>query len=77
MRQGIFDFGKKLENCSNRAAREQLQARINEMNQESADSELAIHDLGLKLHRAYRRRDKRDGGEGPTHLWVSRVTAPP
>ncbi|KAF8542459.1 hypothetical protein BDD12DRAFT_876254 [Trichophaea hybrida] len=49
---------------------------LEELNQEYADAEKSAHDLGLKLYRAYRRKDKRDGLEGPTHLWVSRVTAP-
>jgi uncharacterized coiled-coil protein SlyX len=59
-----------------RGLRERLKQRLDCLNQEYADAEKAAHDLGLKLYRAYRRQDKRDGVEGPTHLWVSRVTAP-
>jgi hypothetical protein len=59
-----------------RGLRERLRERLDGLNQEYADAEKAAHDTGLKLYRAYRRQDKRDGVEGPTHLWVSRVTAP-
>jgi len=59
-----------------RSRRDRLKARLDDLNQDYADAEKLHHDLGLKLYRAYRRRDKREGVEGPTHLWVSRVTAP-
>jgi hypothetical protein len=61
---------------TDRGLRERLKQRLDGLNQEYADAEKSAHDLGLKLYRAYRRQDKRDGVEGPTHLWVSRVTAP-
>ena len=61
---------------SSRAAREQFRPQLDELQIQYADVEKASHELGLKLCRAYRRRDLRAGIEGPTHLWVSRVTAP-
>jgi len=54
--------------------REQLKSRLEELHGEYADAEKAAHDTGLKLYRAYRRTDKKNGVDGPTHLWVSRVT---
>ena len=54
--------------------REQLKSRLEELHNEYADAEKAAHDTGLKLYRAYRRTDKKNGVDGPTHLWVSRVT---
>jgi hypothetical protein len=54
--------------------REQLKSRLEELRGEYADAEKAAHDTGLKLYRAYRRTDKKNGVDGPTHLWVSRVT---
>ena len=61
---------------SSRATREQFRPHLDELQSQYADLEKASHELGLKLCRAYRRRDLRAGTEGPTHLWVSRVTAP-
>ncbi|KAI5788416.1 hypothetical protein EDC01DRAFT_660044 [Geopyxis carbonaria] len=58
----------------NPAVREQMKTRLGEINQAYADVEKALHDVGMRLHRAYRRLDKMTGN-GPTHLWVSRVTA--
>lgn len=70
----IYEVEGKMGNS--RAAREQFRPQLDELQGQCADVEKALHDLGLKLCRAYRRRDLREGIEGPTHLWVSRVTAP-
>jgi len=59
----------------NPAMREKMKGQLEDMQQKLADVEKEIHETGLKLRRAIRRREKRDGYEGPTHLWVSRVTA--
>jgi hypothetical protein len=60
---------------STMAGRTQLKEMLEHLNQEFSDVEMMAHDVGLKLYRAYRRKDKRDGYDGPpTHLWVSRVT---
>jgi hypothetical protein len=32
------------------------------------------HELGLRLHRAWRRKDNREQAGEPTGLWVRRVT---
>lgn len=77
LRSEIWRIEQTVKNASTeRPLRDRLNSRLEELNQDYADAEKAAHDLGLKLYRAYRRRDKRDGIEGPTHLWVSRVTAP-
>jgi len=75
LRKKIYDLEVEIP-MSSRSVRDQLKAQLEELNQQYADTEKSAHDLGLKLYRAYRRKDKRDGNEGPTHLWVSRVTAP-
>lgn len=59
----------------NAAVREQMKGELEDLQQQLADVEKEIHETGLKLHRAIRRREKREGYEGPTHLWISRVTA--
>ncbi|KAI5858577.1 hypothetical protein BZA05DRAFT_381768 [Tricharina praecox] len=77
LRQEIWGIEQRMKAATmERAQREKLKVRLEGLNQEYADAEKLHHDLGLKLYRAYRRRDKREGVEGPTHLWVSRVTAP-
>ncbi|KAI5838668.1 hypothetical protein DFP73DRAFT_449822, partial [Morchella snyderi] len=57
----------------NRGAREDMNKRLAELDQQLADVEKEVHENGMKLHRAWRRKDKKMGIEGPTHLWVSRV----
>lgn len=57
----------------NPIAREDMNKRLGELVPELADVEKEIHETGMKLHRAWRRRDKNMGSERPTHLWVSRV----
>lgn len=77
LRQEIWAIEQRMEAATmERSQRDRLKARLEDLNQEYADTEKLHHDLGLKLYRAYRRRDTREGVEGPTHLWVSRVTAP-
>lgn len=57
----------------NPLAREDMKKRLGELVQDLAGVEKEIHEIGMKLHRAWRRRDKSMGREGPTHLWVSRA----
>jgi len=33
------------------------------------------HEVGLRLHRVHKRRDKDDNYEHPTGLWIKRVTS--
>lgn len=58
----------------NPIARGDMNRRVQELERELADVEKECHEVGMKLHRAWRRRDRKMGREGPTHLWVSRVS---
>lgn len=57
----------------NRGTREEMKEQMEILNNAVADVDKELHDLGMKLHRAYRRFEERSGKEGPTHLWISRV----
>lgn len=48
--------------------------RIQALRDELNEIGLQEHDIGLKLHRAQRRREEDEGYEGFTTLWVRRVT---
>ena len=54
--------------------REVEKQKVEGLRQELAELQREEHDLGLKLHRAYKRRDKEAEYE-PTGLWVRRVAA--
>lgn len=56
-----------------RRKREEEKKKIEALRDEEAEVVREEHELGLKLHRAYKRRDK-DGIYEPTTLWVRRVT---
>jgi hypothetical protein len=47
--------------------------KVEGLREELADVVRAEHDVGLRLHRALKRRDRNDIYE-PTGLWVRRVT---
>ncbi|OTB08736.1 hypothetical protein M426DRAFT_18814 [Hypoxylon sp. CI-4A] len=53
--------------------REREKQKVEALRLELADVERESYDLGLKLHRAYKRLD-RDAEYEPTTLWVRRVT---
>jgi hypothetical protein len=77
LRREIYDLEQVLPpnpSTHNPVARREMQARRDQLVQDLADVEKDLHEMGMKLHRAWRRRDKKMGTEGPTHLWVSRVT---
>ncbi|RPA92988.1 hypothetical protein L873DRAFT_1707483 [Choiromyces venosus 120613-1] len=77
LRREIYDLEQVLPpnpSTHNPVARREMQARRDQLVQDLADVEKEVHEMGMKLHRAWRRRDKKMGREGPTHLWVSRVT---
>ncbi|CUS14823.1 unnamed protein product [Tuber aestivum] len=77
LRREIYDLEQVLPpnpSTHNPVARREMQTRRDQLVQELADVEKEVHEMGMKLHRAWRRRDKKMGTEGPTHLWVSRVT---
>lgn len=77
LRREIHDLEQVLPpnpSTHNPVARREMQARRDQLIQDLADVEKELHEMGMKLHRAWRRRDKKMGAEGPTHLWVSRVS---
>jgi hypothetical protein len=53
--------------------RESEKKKVETLRQELADVQREEYELGLKLHRAYKRLDREAGGE-VTGLWVRRVT---
>lgn len=56
-----------------RAKREAEKFKVESLREEEADIRKEEHELGLRLHRAYKRKDK-DAVYEPTTLWVRRVT---
>jgi len=56
-----------------RRKREAEKMKIERLRIEEADVKREEHDIGLRLHRAWKRRDK-DAVYEPTGLWVRRVT---
>lgn len=56
-----------------RRKRELEKKQIEGLRQEEADIRREEHEVGLKLHRAWKRKDKQAGYE-ETGLWVRRVT---
>lgn len=53
--------------------REMEKRKVEELKKELADVQREEHELGMKLHRAYKRLDQRAEYE-PTSLWVRRAT---
>ncbi|TAQ87018.1 hypothetical protein B7494_g4641 [Chlorociboria aeruginascens] len=56
-----------------RRKREEEKRKVEFLREEEADVKRLEHELGLRLHRAWKRRDK-DAIYEPTGLWVRRVT---
>jgi hypothetical protein len=56
-----------------RRKRELEKMKIERLRTEEADVRREEHDIGLRLHRAWKRRDK-DAVYEPTGLWVRRIT---
>lgn len=56
-----------------RTKREVEKMKVERLREEEADVRRQEHEIGLRLHRAYKRRDKNAEYE-PTGLWVRRVT---
>lgn len=56
-----------------RRKREREKIKVEALRTEEADIRREEHDIGLRLHRAWKRRDK-DAVYEPTGLWVRRVT---
>jgi len=56
-----------------RRKRDEEKRKVEGLREEEADVRRQEHEIGLRLHRAYKRRDK-DAIYEPTGLWVRRVT---
>jgi hypothetical protein len=56
-----------------RAERER-EKRVQGLRDELNEIALLEHDVGLKLHRAYKKREKEEGSEG-TALWIKRIAS--
>ena len=56
------------------AARAEVKKTVASLNKELADIGQEEHEVGLKLHRAQKKRDKENIYE-PTGLWVRRITS--
>jgi hypothetical protein len=55
------------------AKRRETEKRRKEFEDELAEIGREEHDVGLRLHRAWKRREREDGAAGTT-LWIRRVT---
>ena len=62
-----------VETAEVRRKREEEKRLIEDLKEEEADIRRQEHDLGLKLHRAWKRKDN-DAAYESTGLWVKRVT---
>jgi len=56
-----------------RRKRDEEKRKVEGLREEEADVRREEHEIGLRLHRAYKRKDK-DAVYEPTGLWVRRVT---
>src|SRR5450432_2163751 len=54
--------------------REEVKRTIKGLEGELADIIQEEHDVGLRLHRAQRKKDREEMYENPTGLWIKRVT---
>ncbi|KAI5805536.1 hypothetical protein DFH27DRAFT_524023 [Peziza echinospora] len=54
--------------------RAEIRDRIKALKADLAAVEKEIFDVGMSIHRAWKRRCK-EGSEGPTHLWIHNVAA--
>lgn len=57
------------------AAREEVKKTVASLNSELADIKREDHEIGLKLFRAYKKRDDDGSYGGSTSFWVKRVTS--
>lgn len=57
------------------SAREEVKKTVNGLNNELAEIRREEHEIGLKLLRAWKKRDEQDLYGGGTGLWVKRVTS--
>jgi hypothetical protein len=57
----------------NQMARSEMKTRLEDLRQELAGIQHEEHETGLRLHRAWRRKERNDMYGEPTTLWVRRV----
>ena len=57
------------------ATREEVKRTIASLTNELAEINHEKHDIGMRMHRAQRKRDRDDGYSNPTGLWIKRVTS--
>ncbi|KAE8341021.1 hypothetical protein BDV24DRAFT_132753 [Aspergillus arachidicola] len=57
------------------AARDEVKKTVASLNNELADINKEEHDIGMKLFRAWRKRDEQECNGGSSGLWVKRVTS--
>ncbi|KZF19783.1 hypothetical protein L228DRAFT_241535 [Xylona heveae TC161] len=56
------------------ASRDEMRVMVDRLKAEMAEIGLEEHELGIKLHRAWKRKDESEPAE-PTSLWIRRVTS--
>jgi len=54
--------------------REEEKRKVEGLREEEAEVRRSEHELGLRLHRAWKRRDRDEANFEPTSIWVRRVT---
>jgi chromosome segregation ATPase len=54
--------------------RREVEKQITNLEQELDDIGREEHEVGLRLHRAQKKRDRENCYENPTGLWIKRVT---
>ncbi|KAL4896964.1 hypothetical protein BDV59DRAFT_82357 [Aspergillus ambiguus] len=57
------------------AAREEVKKTVDSLNNELAEIKREEHEIGVKLLRAWKKRDEQDYYGGSTSIWVKRVTS--
>ena len=55
--------------------RKEMEKMITNLTLELSEVGQEEHEVGIRLHRAQKKRDKDDNYEQPTGLWVKRVTS--
>lgn len=55
-------------------ARREAERKLENLKDDLAEITRQEHDIGLRLHRAYKKRERADGAT-PTALWIRRVTS--
>jgi chromosome segregation ATPase len=64
-----------LESADVQRKREEEKRKVDHLKEELADIQQQEFDLGLKLHRAYKRRDREAEFDSGGTLWIRRITS--